>query len=367
MPLMPPRGTAACHRMRVGPCAALVSLTAIVSAIAVSVNRKSDTGRVPDSSCMSPLLWDAGIVRPGAKVVHTFTIHNRRNTDIQFKALRATCGCTTSNTSSAYIAAGESAPFDIALLVGNSEEPIRRTAVLEFTDGSGQELIMSGEVRSEMSLSVKSVVAEYWDVSMLGARTWYVDVFNYSAQHWNALSIDSGPGIGASWNPVELESSKASQAFRLSIRANLEQLDEGPHGVSTYVRVSAGGPAGSNAVVRVRFQKIPALRVYPPQLALKPGEKSSGIRLIVHPSVFSAIDPADVSLAVTLDSEVEDLVIDVSRLSRCVYQVTPRWADHDSATCAGNYSALVSLYDGDGSSGSISTTEVPLAILDRSD
>ena len=83
-----------------------------------------------------PLVCDLGVVRPGTSHQHVFMIANNGPNPIRMRALRTSCGCTTSNSAMQEILSGVSVPFEMALQAGTGEGMLKKSSFLEFMDGS---------------------------------------------------------------------------------------------------------------------------------------------------------------------------------------------------------------------------------------
>lgn len=154
----------------------IIVIIIIAGSIVISGNFSSKSGRFPQIT-ISEEEWDFGLVKPGEKPTHIFTIKNEGNEDLIIERVRVSCGCVQTSISTNRILPGKSAElkatFDTAGYVGILEKII----YIKSNDPEEPEKKIKVKVDIEHQFKPKiNTPATEWDMGLISQG----DVLNLS-------------------------------------------------------------------------------------------------------------------------------------------------------------------------------------------
>jgi hypothetical protein len=252
---------------------------------------------------------DLGMIRPGDRITHTFSITNEFDQSVQLTKVQTQCRCSLARPQKESLAPGESAEFTLFLAAPDDSVDFEQTMTLHYWPPSAPTHVVnvSASVRNEVWLSKKEV--DFGKLGFSATKTQVIDIINFGDREWKDITFQAD----APWLNAKLDTlgnvhlfGKDRQFASVAISVDATQIPSGSNQASLQVGVDEVDELNQtipvSLIVMAPYRAVPAEFVI---TSLEPTGYQREISLFFT-SGFEVPDKVEVVL--NSDDQQEDLL-----------------------------------------------------------
>jgi hypothetical protein len=146
-----------------------------------------------ETNYSTDLEHDYGIVTPGSRLSHTFTVVNPSNESWKLASVEKTCSCAILRATKLIIAPGESQSFELDYQAPNKCRDDRQSVKLHF-EGAGEPTItLTVKSKPRFPLTILPAELSFGEVATGTKETRTLRIENYSKSSWQGLAVEDIP------------------------------------------------------------------------------------------------------------------------------------------------------------------------------
>jgi len=145
----------------------IIVIIIVAGSIVISGNFSSKPGR-PPQIIISEEDWDFGLVKPGEKPTHVFTVKNEGNEDLIIERAWTSCGCVQTSISSERIFPGKSAKLKAVFDIVGYEGKVEKFIYIKSNDPEQPEKKIKVRVDIEHQFKPKiNISSTEWNMGLI--------------------------------------------------------------------------------------------------------------------------------------------------------------------------------------------------------
>lgn len=270
------------------------------------------------------LVWDMGLLSPGAKKEHKFALTNDSEAAWTVKFVTPDCKCAVGEFSTRTLKPKETSHLAVSFRADQREGDVLGAIAVDFQELEAPRyfLYLKGEVRRPLSVLPNTV--DFGKVGPGDQVSRSVEVRNYTEQDISPPNVQAPPWLRVELKPVEkkTEDNRARQTWQLELHADPAKLTSA---ADPGVLVVTGDTAGAPVTVPLSLRRKAALEPNPGEVVFenfKRGETSERTFLLETYPNLAALTEQDLVLSHTLGDE---LTVVAKKLAANRFQLVVRY------------------------------------------
>lgn len=265
------------------------------------------------------LRHDFGVVRPGERYTHQFTLPNNVVSDARITAVVNACSCTTSQPSQVHLPRGGHSSVSVTYSAPSDYRNESKHVTVRTNRGSAlwYELLIEADVRPTVSLIPASI--DFGRVAAGRSAIRILRIDNFGDSDWLNVEVTGGPDwMKAAARPTTVSAAKdARQSWELPLEMN----DNVPCRVYRSQLQLTAIPSPPHTVVQSAQLTVTAVvddgfRVFPPQLffpSVRKNESATDSVVIALGDRFLSASSSDISVQHNLGETLSVAVVEADR------------------------------------------------------